>query len=73
MYHAGIDYHKRYSIVSIRNAQGSIVQEQRVEHAFPELFGGLFGGCPEPMKQLFLITGACPVPLRPPIVTFVPM
>ncbi|HSW02497.1 MAG TPA: hypothetical protein VLI39_20205 [Sedimentisphaerales bacterium] len=49
MYYAGIDYHKHYSIVSIQNAQGSIVREQRVEHAFPELFGGLFKECPEPV------------------------
>ena len=46
MYYAGIDYHKHCSIVSIQNAQGSIVREQRVEHAFPELFGGLFKECP---------------------------
>ncbi|MEN6424664.1 MAG: hypothetical protein ABFE13_04840 [Phycisphaerales bacterium] len=43
MYYAGIDYHKRYSIVSIQNDQGQIVQEQRVEHAFPELPGGSSG------------------------------
>ncbi len=49
MYYAGIDYHKHYSIVSIQNHEGSIVQEQRVEHAFPELFGELFKECPEPV------------------------
>jgi hypothetical protein len=26
MYYAGIDYHRHYSIVSIQNAQGSIVR-----------------------------------------------
>jgi hypothetical protein len=31
MYYAGIDYHKRYSVVSIQDAQGQIVQEERVE------------------------------------------
>jgi hypothetical protein len=31
MYYAGIDYHKRYSVVSIQDAQGEIVQEQRGE------------------------------------------
>lgn len=53
MYYAGIDYHKRYSIVSIQNSEGSIVQERRVEHAFPELFGGLFGECPEPVAVVY--------------------
>jgi hypothetical protein len=42
MYCAGIDYHKRYSIVSIQDAQGQIVQEQRVDHAHPEGFRRLF-------------------------------
>jgi transposase len=53
MYYAGIDYHKRYSIVSIQNEQGQIVQEQRVDHAFPELFGGLFRECPEPVSVVY--------------------
>ncbi|MEN6424309.1 MAG: transposase [Phycisphaerales bacterium] len=53
MYYAGIDYHKRYSIVSIQNGQGQIVQEQRVEHTFPELFGGLFRECPEPVAVVY--------------------
>jgi hypothetical protein len=51
MYHAGIDYHGRYSIVSIQNAQGQIVQEQRVDDAFPELFGELFTEYPEPANS----------------------
>ncbi len=53
MYYAGIDYHKHYSIVSIPNCEGSIVREQRVEHAFPELFGGLFKECPEPVAVVY--------------------
>lgn len=53
MYYAGIDYHKHYSIVSVQNSQGQIVQEQRVEHAFPELFGRLFGECPEPVAVVY--------------------
>ena len=53
MYYAGIDYHKHYSIVSIQNHEGSIVQEQRVEHAFPELFGELFKECPEPVAVVY--------------------
>ncbi|MEN6424724.1 MAG: hypothetical protein ABFE13_05140 [Phycisphaerales bacterium] len=51
MYCAGIGYHKRYSIVSIQNAQGQIVQEQRVDHPFPELFGGQNGRTPDPFGR----------------------
>lgn len=43
MYHAGIDYHKQYSIISIQNTEGQIVEKQRVEHPFPELPGGSSG------------------------------
>lgn len=39
MYYAGVDYPKHYSIVSIQNAQGSIVREQRVDHAGQSLQG----------------------------------
>ncbi len=53
MYYAGIDYHKRYSVVSIQNEQGRTVQEQRVEHAFPELFQRLFRDCPEPVSVVY--------------------
>jgi hypothetical protein len=38
MYCAGIDYHKRSSVVCVHDAQGRWVQEQRVDHAFPEVF-----------------------------------
>jgi len=47
MYHAGIDCHQRYSVVSIQNGQGQIVQEQRADHTFPELFGGQNGRTPD--------------------------
>ncbi len=50
MYYAGIDYHKRYSVVSIQDGQGQIVQEQRVDHAYPEGFRRLFRECPEPVS-----------------------
>jgi hypothetical protein len=29
MYYAGIDYHKRYSVVCAHDAQGRVVHEQR--------------------------------------------
>lgn len=53
MYYAGIDYHKRYSVVSIEDAQGRIVQEERVDHQFPEVFQRLFRECPEPVSVVY--------------------
>jgi len=53
MYYAGIDYHKRYSVVSIQGAQGQIVQEERVDHQFPEVFQRLFRECPEPVSLVY--------------------
>jgi len=41
MNYVGIDYHKRYSVVSICDAAGQLVDEERIEHAFPERFGQL--------------------------------
>lgn len=43
MNYVGIDYHKRYSVVCIINAEGNIIAEERVEHAFAERFGQLLG------------------------------
>ena len=43
MNYIGIDYHKRYSVVSILDEAGKIVAEERIEHAFPERFGELIG------------------------------
>ncbi len=53
MYYAGIDYHKHYSVVSIQNAQGQIVQEERMDHAYPEGFRRLFRECPEPVSVVY--------------------
>ena len=36
MYYVGVDYHKRYSVVCIIDATGSILHEERIEHGFPE-------------------------------------
>jgi transposase len=43
MNYVGIDYHKRYSVVCIVDAEGEILAEERIEHAFPECFEGLIG------------------------------
>lgn len=53
MYYAGIDYHKRYSVVCVHDAQGRLVQEQRVDHAFPEVFQRLFKEYPEPVAVVY--------------------
>ena len=53
MYYAGIDYHKYYSVVSIQDAQGVVVQEQRVDHHYPELFAQMFRDCPEPVGVVY--------------------
>jgi transposase len=53
MYYAGIDYHKRYSVVSIQNEQGQIVPERRVDPAYPEGFRRLFRECPEPVSVVY--------------------
>ena len=43
MNYAGIDYHKRYSVVCIIDATGNILHEERIEHGFPERFAALLG------------------------------
>lgn len=35
----GIDYHKRYSVVSVIDESGSVQAEERIEHSHPERFG----------------------------------
>ncbi len=43
MNYAGIDYHKRYSVVCIIDVRvmGNILHEERIEHGFPERFAAL--------------------------------
>ena len=43
MKYAGIDYHKRYSVVCIIDEAGEILQEERIEHGYPERFQALLG------------------------------
>src|SRR3989339_1301344 len=42
MYYAGIDYHKRYSFVSIQDESGTVVHEQQVECNNPAVFARMF-------------------------------
>jgi hypothetical protein len=39
MYYAGIDHHKRYSVVCIQDEAGAIVLERRIEYNDPFAFG----------------------------------
>ena len=41
MKYAGIDYHKRYSVVCAVDETGATVAQERIEHAFPERFAAL--------------------------------
>jgi hypothetical protein len=59
MHYAGSDYHKRYSVVIIQNEQGQIVQERRVDPAYPEGFRRLFRECPEPVSVVYESTVNC--------------
>ncbi len=38
MHYVGIDYHKRYSFVSVLNEEGQLTLERRVDHRQPEAF-----------------------------------
>lgn len=42
MYYAGIDYHKRYSVVNIQDQSGAIVLEQQVPWNNPAIFSQIF-------------------------------
>lgn len=53
MFHAGVDYHKRYSFVSILDDSGEIVLERRIDHRRPEDFEDLFGQLPEPVAIVY--------------------
>ncbi len=66
MYYAGMDYHKRYSVVGIQAAQGQIVREERVDHASPEEFRRLFRECREPVSIVCSRPSVLRVLRRPP-------
>jgi hypothetical protein len=40
---AGIDYHKRYSVVCIVDEAGNEIVIERIEHSHPERFASLIG------------------------------
>ena len=53
MYYAGIDYHKRYSVVSIQDESGKIVLEREVTHNEPHLFQTTFTDLGAPVAVVF--------------------
>jgi len=53
MYYCGIDYHKKYSVVSVQNADGEIILERRVEHNNPLVFDEILGGLSEPAAVVY--------------------
>jgi transposase len=52
-YYAGIDYHKRYSVVEVIDTKGNRVVHARVNGNTPEAFGRLFGSLGGPCKVVF--------------------
>lgn len=53
MYYAGIDYHKRYSVVSIQDDAGAIVLERRIEHNDPFAFSEVVQALPGRVKVVY--------------------
>ena len=53
MYYAGIDYHKRYSVVSIQDDAGAIVLERRIEHNDPFAFSEVVHALPGRVKVVY--------------------
>jgi len=53
MYYCGIDYHKKYSVVSIIDDLGQPVDQRHITHQNPALFAELFSGLDQPVKVVF--------------------
>jgi transposase len=53
MYYAGIDYHKRYSFVSIQDEAGRIVLERQITHNNPHLFQEVFREMNGPVSVVY--------------------
>lgn len=53
MYYCGIDYHKRYSVVSIIDSSGQPVDQRQISHLNPALFAELFSGLDQPVNVVF--------------------
>ena len=53
MYYGGIDYHKKYSVVTIINEHGKIIRQARINHYYPEMFRKLFEALDGPVKVVY--------------------
>jgi transposase len=53
MFYCGIDYHKKYSVVSVQNADGQTVLERRVDHNNPLVFEEILSGLGEPVSVVY--------------------
>jgi transposase len=53
MFYAGIDYHKRYSVVSVQDDSGKIVLERRVDFNSPLVFEEIFLELGEPTDVVY--------------------
>jgi hypothetical protein len=56
MNYTGIDYHKRYSVVSTLDATGTRVCEARIDDNEPAVFAAYFQNLPEPSR---VVVEAC--------------
>lgn len=56
MLYTGIDYHKRYSVVSTQDATGTRVCEARIDENEPAAFAAYFARLPEPSR---VVVEAC--------------
>jgi transposase len=56
MLYAGIDYHKKYSVVSTMDAAGTRIREARIDQNEPAAFAAYFASLPEPSR---VVVEAC--------------
>ena len=56
MLYTGIDYHKKYSVVSTMDAAGTRIREARIDQNEPAAFAAYFQSLPEPSR---VVVEAC--------------
>ncbi len=56
MLYTGIDYHKKYSVVSTQDATGARIREARIDENEPAAFAAYFQSLPEPSR---VVVEAC--------------
>ena len=53
MLYVGIDYHKKYSVISVQNETGSELDSFRVNHQYPKMFDQRLGSYGQPLSVTF--------------------